>query len=165
LTDKTGRRRGTTGWEFVHVAIDDATRLAYVEVLSDEKAMTAIGFLKRALSFFARYGIQVERVLSDNGSCYRAKLHAIACRTLGIRHIFTRPYRPQTNGKAERFIRTMLGGWAYGAIYRNSQERTTALDGWLWHYNHQRPHKSLGRQTPAARLTELHQNNLLRPYN
>jgi transposase InsO family protein len=164
LTAADGIRRGVTGWDFVHIAIDDATRLAYVEVLRDEKAPTAIGFLKRALSFFARYGIQVERVLSDNGSCYRAKLHAIACRTLGIRHIFTRPYRPQTNGKAERFIRTMLGGWAYGAIYRNSQERTTALDGWLWHYNHQRPHRSLGRQTPAARSTELHRNNLLGSY-
>ena len=103
--------------------------------------------------------------MSDNGSCYRSKLHALACRTLGIRHLFTRPYRPQTNGKAERFIRTMLGGWAYGAIYRTSPERTAALDGWLWHYNHQRPHRALGRQTPAARLTELNRNNLLRSYS
>lgn len=158
------RKRKAIGWEFVHVAIDDATRLAYVEVLGDEKATTAIAFFQRALSFFARYGIQVERVISDNGSCYRAKLHAIACRTLGIRHIFTRPYRPQTNGKAERFIRTMLGGWAYAAIYRNSKERTAALDGWLWRYNHQRPHRALNRQTPAARLTELNHNNLLRSY-
>jgi transposase InsO family protein len=159
------RRANASGWEFVHIAIDDATRLAYVEVLDDEKALTAIAFFRRALSFFARYGITVERVMSDNGSCYRAKLHAIACRTLGIRHIFTRPYRPQTNGKAERFIRTMLGGWAYGAIYRSSSERTAALDGWLWLYSHQRPHRSLGRQTPAARLTELNRNNLLGSYN
>ena len=157
------RDQGKKGWEFVHVAIDDATRLAYVEVLGDEKAVTAIAFFRRALAFFARYGIEVERVMSDNGSCYRAKLHAIACRALGIRHIFTRPYRPQTNGKAERFIRTMLGGWAYGAIYRSSSERNAALDGWLFHYNHQRPHRSLSRQTPAARLHEL--NNLARSYS
>ncbi len=159
------RKRNSKGWEFVHIAIDDATRLAYVEVLSDERAVTAIAFFKRALAFFARYGIVVERVMSDNGSCYRAKLHAIACRALGIRHIFTRPYRPQTNGKAERFIRTMLGGWAYAAIYRNSSERTAALDGWLWHYNHQRPHRSLSRKTPAARLTELNRNNVLGSYS
>jgi transposase InsO family protein len=158
------RKANQQGWEFVHIAIDDATRLAYVEVLADEKAVTAIAFFRRALKFFARYGITVERVMSDNGSCYRAKLHAIACRTLGIRRIFTRPYRPQTNGKAERFIRTMLAGWAYGAIYRNSTQRTKALDGWLWTYNHQRPHKALNRQTPAARLTQLNRNNLLRSY-
>lgn len=159
------RKANEQGWEFVHVCIDDATRLAYVEVLGDEKAHTAVAFFRRALRFFARYGIHVERVLSDNGSCYRAKLHAIACRTLGIRHLRTRPYRPQTNGKAERFIRTMLGGWAYGAIYRDSKQRTAALDGWLWTYNHQRRHRALGRQTPAARLTELNQNNLLGSYS
>ena len=158
------RKRNEQGWEFVHVAIDDATRLAYVEVLGDERAQTAIAFFRRALKFFARYGIRVERVLSDNGACYRSKLHALCCRMLGIRHLRTRPYRPQTNGKAERFIRTMLGGWAYGAIYRNSTERTAALDGWLWHYNHQRPHRALGRKTPAARLTELNRNNLLGSY-
>jgi transposase InsO family protein len=158
------RERKAIGWDFVHIAIDDATRLAYVEVLPDEKTTTAIAFFKRALSFFARYGIRVERVLSDNGSCYRSTLHALACRALGVRHLRTRPYRPQTNGKAERFIRTMLGAWAYGAIYRSSAERTAALDGWLWHYNHQRPHRSLSRQTPAARLTELNQNNLPRSY-
>jgi len=111
------------GWEFVHVAIDDATRLAYVEVLSDEKALTAIGFLRRAVEHFAGYGMTVQQLITDNGSAYRSTVHAIACRTLGIRHLRTRPYRPQTNGKAERFIRTMLGGWAYGAIYRDSRER------------------------------------------
>src|ERR1700742_2692043 len=129
-----GRLLGTAGWEFVHVAIDDATRLAYVEVLTDEKAITAIGFLRRAVKHFNGYGITVERLITDNGSAYRSTIHAIACRALGIGHLRTRPYRPQTNGKAERFIRTMLGGWAYGAIYRSSTERTAALAGWLDHY-------------------------------
>ena len=128
-------RRYAHGWEFVHIAIDDATRLAYAEVLSDEKATTAIGFLRRAVAFYERYGIHVQRVLTDNGAAYRSTAHAIACRALGVRHLRTRPRRPQTNGKAERFIRTMLGGWAYsGAVYATSQERTAALDGWLWHY-------------------------------
>jgi transposase InsO family protein len=154
-TDLHGKRRNTVGWEYVHIAIDDHSRLAYAEVLGDEKAATAIGFLKRALAFFARYGIQVERVLTDNGSAYRATIHALACKRLGIRHIRTRPYRPQTNGKAERFIRTLLAGWAYGAIYRSSHERTTALDGWLWHYNHRRRHSALGHQPPASRTNLL----------
>ena len=105
-------RRYAHGWEFVHIAIDDATRLAYAEVLSDEKATTAIGFLRRAVAFYERYGIHVQRVLTDNGAAYRSTAHAIACRALGVRHLRTRPRRPQTNGKAERFIRTMLGGWA-----------------------------------------------------
>jgi len=155
-----GRRIGDAGWEFVHIAIDDATRLAYAEVLGDEKATTAVAFLSRATAFFARHGIQVERLLTDNGSPYRSTVHALACRALGIRHLRTRPRRPQTNGKAERFIRTMLDGWAYGALYRDSTERTAALDGWLWHYNHRRRHSALSRQTPAQRL-----NNLLGAYN
>jgi len=154
------RRRYDQGWEFVHVAIDDATRLAYAEALDDEKATTVIAFLRRAVRFYARHGIEVQRLLTDNGSAYRSTLHAIACRTLGIRHLRTRPYRPQTNGKAERFIRTMLGGWAYGAIYRDSAERTRALDGWLWHYNHHRRHSALGHQPPITRL-----NNLLGTYS
>jgi transposase InsO family protein len=154
-TDAAGIRRNTVGWEYVHVCVDDATRLAYVEVLADEKATTAIAFLGRAVRFFRRYGIRVERVMTDNGSPYRSAIHAIACRILGIRHLRTRPYRPQTNGKAERFIRTMLGGWAYGAVYGSSTERTAALDGWLWRYNHERPHGSLGRKPPSARLAEL----------
>ena len=104
----------------MHVAIDDATRLAYAEVLADEKAVTAIAFLRRAVAFFESHGMTVQAVMTDNGSAYRSTVHAIACRALGIRHLRTRPYRPQTNGKAERFIRTMLGGWAYGAIYRYS---------------------------------------------
>jgi transposase InsO family protein len=155
FTDKDGRRRTTVGWEYVHVAIDDHSRLAYAEVLPDEKAATAIAFLNRALAFFARYGIVVERVLTDNGSAYRATIHALACRALGIRHLRTRPRRPQTNGKAERFIRTMLAGWAYGAIYASSSERTAALDGWLWHYNHRRRHSALGHQPPASRTNLL----------
>jgi transposase InsO family protein len=163
FTDAAGRRRNTVGWEFVHVCVDDATRLAYVEVLPDEKAKTAIGFLGRAVRFFRRHGIRVERVMTDNGSPYVSSIHAIACRILGVKHLRTRPYRPQTNGKAERFIRTLLGGWAYGAVYGSSAERTAALDGWLWRYNHQRPHGSLGRKPPSARLAEL--NNLLGSYS
>jgi transposase len=160
FTDAAGKRRGKAGWDFVHIAIDDATRLAYAEVLHDEKATTAIGFLKRAVAFFKRHGMAVRELLTDNGSPYISTIHAIACRTLGIRHLRTRPRRPQTNGKAERFIRTMLGGWAYGAIYASSAERTAALDGWLWRYNHHRRHAGIGRQTPITRL-----NNLLGTYN
>ncbi len=158
--DAAGVLRQTVGWDFVHVAVDDATRLAYAEVLPDEKAATAIAFLGRAIAFYARHGITVERVMTDNGSAYRSAIHALACRALGIRHLRTRAYRPQTNGKAERFIRTMLGGWAYGAIYRDSRERTAALDGWLFTYNHHRRHRSIGRQPPITRL-----NNLLGSYS
>jgi len=129
LTDPAGRRRGTAGWDYVHIAIDDCTRLAYAEVLGDEKASTAIAFLTRAVAFYRRHGIAVERLLTDNGSAYRAAIHGLACKALGIRHLRTRPRRPQTNGKAERFIRTMLGGWAYGALYGSNRERTAALDG------------------------------------
>jgi transposase InsO family protein len=155
VTDAAGRPRLTVGWEFVHVAVDDHSRLAYAEVLPDEKAKTAIGFLRRARAFYARYGIRVERLLTDNGPAYVAAIHALACRKLGIRHLRTRPYRPQTNGKAERFIRTLLAGWAYGAVYGSSEERTRALDGWLWHYNHRRRHSALGRQPPISRTNLL----------
>jgi transposase InsO family protein len=153
--DKNGLRRRTVGWEYVHVAVDDYSRLAYVEVLTDETGATAVAFLRRALAFFARYGIKVERILTDNGSAYRSVVHALACRSLGIRHLRTRAYRPQTNGKAERFIRTMLTGWAYGAVYGSSTERTAALDGWLWHYNHRRRHSALGHQPPVTRTNVL----------
>ncbi len=150
-----GRRRGIAGWEYVHIAIDDYSRLAFAEVLPDEKATTAIGFLRRAVDFYRRHGISVERILTDNGSAYRSTVHALACRALGIRHLRTRPYRPQTNGKAERFIRTLLTGWAYGAIYGSSKERTAALDGWLWHYNHRRRHSALSHQPPVTRTNLL----------
>jgi transposase InsO family protein len=154
--------KGRAGWEFVHVCVDDATRLAYVEVLVDEKASTAVGFLRRAIAFYAAHGVGVERVMTDNGSAYRSAVHAFACRALGIRHLRTRPYRPRTNGKAERFIRTLLAGWAYGAIYATSAERAAALDGWLWIYNHRRPHGSLSHKPPITRLAEL--NNLAGSY-
>jgi transposase InsO family protein len=153
--DKDGHRRTTVGYEFVHIAIDDYSRLAYAEVLPDEKATTAAAFLRHAIAFYRRYGIHVERVISDNGSAYRSTAHAVACRHLRIKHLRTRPYRPQTNGKAERFIRTLLAGWAYGAIYRSSSERTTALDGWLWHYNHRRRHSALSHQPPVSRTNLL----------
>jgi transposase InsO family protein len=150
-----GRRTGIAGWEYVHIAVDDYSRLAYAEVLHDERAATAAAFLRRAVSHYRRYGIQVEAVLTDNGACYRGLKHAIACRQLSIRHLRTRPHRPQTNGKAERFIRTLLNGWAYGPIYGSSRERTLALDGWLWHYNHRRPHSALGHQAPISRTNLL----------
>jgi transposase InsO family protein len=151
--DAAGIDRQTVGWEYVHIAIDDYSRLAYAEVLTDERATTAVGFLKRATAFYQRHGITVKRLITDNGSPYISTIHALVCRQLRIRHIRTRPRRPQTNGKAERFIRTMLSGWAYGAIYGSSQERTAALDGWLWHYNHQRRHSALGHQAPITRVT------------
>ena len=160
--DAAGVRRSTVGWEYVHIAIDDATRLAYVEVLADEKAPTAVGFLRRALKHYATYGITVKQLITDNGGAYISTVHAIACRALRIRHLRTRPYRPQTNGKAERFIRTMLAGWAYGAIYRSSAERNAALTGWLDWYNTRRPHGALSHKPPLARLNEL--NNLLGSY-
>jgi transposase InsO family protein len=154
-TDAAGKRRNTVGWECVHIAVDDYSRLAYAEVLADEKASTAAGFLRRAVAHYRRYGIHVEAILTDNGSPYRGVVHALACHSLGIRHLRTRPYRPQTNGKAERFIRTLLNGWAYGAIYGTSTERTHALDGWLWHYNHQRRHSALSHQPPVSRTNLL----------
>lgn len=158
--DTDGVRRSTIGWEFVHIAIDDCTRLAYAEVLPDEKATTAVGFLRRARTFYLRHGIEIQELLTDNGGAYISLAHAVACRALGIHHIRTRPYPPQTNGKAERFIRTMLSGWAYGALYRSSAEHTAALDGWLWHYNHRRRHSALGHQPPLARLNERRTNVL-----
>jgi len=162
LVDAAGKRHRQFGWEYVHIAIDDATRLAYVEVLGDEKATTVVTFLRRAVKHYAAYGITIERLITDNGSAYISTIHAIACRTLGIRHLRTRPYRPQTNGKAERFIRTLLGGWAYGAIYRSSTQRNAALAGWLDWYNTRRPHGALSHKPPIARLNEL--NNPLGSY-
>ncbi len=152
--DRRTRSRGA-GWEYVHVAIDDATRLAYVEVLTDERATSTTGFLGRAVDWFSHHGIQVTGVMTDNAPGYYSHLHAATCRHLGIRHIRTRPYRPQTNGKVERFIQTLTRGWAYGQIYRTSTERTLALPRWMSWYNHHRPHGGLGRQTPAHRLQQL----------
>ncbi|MGZ6589912.1 MAG: IS481 family transposase [Solirubrobacteraceae bacterium] len=157
------RRKGEplrTGWERIHVCVDDATRLAYVEALPDEKAITAIGFLGRAVAFYRSHGITVERLMTDNGSAYRSTIHALACRRLAIKHIRTRPYRPQTNGKAERFIRTMLREWAYAAVYGSSPERAAALSGWLERYNFRRRHGALGHRPPIERLRELTGNNV-----
>jgi transposase InsO family protein/transposase len=154
-TDAAGTVRRSVGWEYVHIAIDDYSRLAYAEVLPDQKATTAAGFLRRAVRFYQQHAISVERVLTDNGGAYTGLAHALACRQLGIKHTRTRPYRPQTNGKAERFIRTLLAGWAYGAIYRSSTQRTAALDSWLWHYNHRRRHSALGHQAPISRTNLL----------
>jgi transposase InsO family protein len=160
-----GRGRGRydqrqVGYDYVHVCVDDYSRLAYVEVLPNERATTAISFLRRAVQWFEQRGVHDQAVMSDNGSAYRSKLHKLACIALGIRHLRTRPRRPRTNGKAERFIQTMLGGWAYGAIYRDSDQRNRALSGWLTHYNYTRRHGSLGHKPPSSRL-----NNLARNYN
>ena len=154
-TDAAGRVHAKAGWEYVHVAVDDYSRLAYAEVLPDEKAITAAGFLRRAVAFYRRYGIRVEAILTDNGPAYISIKHALACRRLRLKHLRSRPYRPQTNGKAERFIRTMIAGWAYGALYGSSSERTAALDGWLWHYNHRRRHSALGHHPPLSRTNLL----------
>jgi transposase InsO family protein len=159
-----GKKRGLTGWEFVHVCVDDATRLAYVEVLENERALTAIAFLRRCLAFYRAHGVPVERVMTDNGSAYVSAAFALACRALGIKHCRTRPYRPQTNGKAERFIRTMLAEWAYALVYGSSDERTAALSGWLERYNTSRRHGALGHRPPLARLRELQANNLAGTY-
>jgi transposase InsO family protein len=159
-TDRSGVRRLQVGWECVHVCVDDATRLAYVEVLPNEKTKTVIGFLRRAVAFYRSHGISVERLMTDNGSAYRSTAHALACRAMGIRHIRTRPYRPQTNGKAERFIRTMLAEWAYAAVYGSSAERAAALSGWIERYNFRRRHGALGHRPPIQRLWELTGNNV-----
>jgi transposase InsO family protein len=151
--DRTTRTRGI-GWEFVHVCIDDCTRLAYVEVLDDERKETVTAFLRRAVAWFAAQGVTIQRVMTDNGPGYRSKLHRKACDALGIGHLFTRPYRPRTNGKAERFIRTLLDGWAYKRAYATSHQRRAALAAFLTHYNTQRPHRSLNRQTPTQRLAD-----------
>jgi transposase InsO family protein len=164
INSRAGQHRGA-GWELVHVAVDGATRLAYTEVLSDERKETACGFLARAVAWFHTQGIRVERILTDNGSAYRSHLHRRTCTELGIRHSRTRPYRPRTNGKAERFIKTLTERWAYGAIYATSAERTRALTSWMRFYNHHRPHASLNRQTPAARLAKLQGNNELASHN
>jgi transposase InsO family protein len=152
-TRRERKRIGLAGWEFVHVCVDDATRLAYAEVLPDERGPTAAAFLRRALEWFRSLGISVERVLSDNGACYRSIAHAAACRELGVRHRFTQPYRPRTNGKAERFIQTALREWAYARAYHSSQHRAGALAPFLIAYNTTRPHTAHGRKPPITRLS------------
>jgi transposase InsO family protein len=149
--DRSVRSRGA-GWEYAHVAVDDSSRLAYVEVLPDQCGETAVAFLERARRWYAARGIRIERLLTDNGSCYVSRRFRQACRRHGIRHLQTRAYRPQTNGKAERFIGTLLRGWAYARSYRTSNQRTRALPKWLRYYNEQRPHRSLGMLTPSQRV-------------
>jgi transposase InsO family protein len=155
-----GRFEEGAGYEYVHVCVDDFSRLAYVEVLADERAVTAISFLRRALAWFGAQGVRVERVMTDNGSAYRSHAHRAACALLGLRHSRTKPRRPRTNGKAERFIQTLLSGWAYGRLYASSHARAEALPLWLKYYNYTRPHGSLGHQPPGSRL-----NNVSRNYN
>ena len=149
--DRSVRDRGA-GWEYAHVAVDDASRLAYVEVLPDQKGVTAVAFLERALRFFRRHRLTVREVLTDNGSCYVSRKFRQACKRHGLRHLRTKPYRPQTNGKAERFIQTMLMGWAYKRAYRTSNQRTKALPKWLRYYNEERPHRALGMISPKTKI-------------
>jgi transposase InsO family protein len=154
-THRNGKQVRLAGWEFVHVAIDDHSRLAYAEVLADEKGPTAVAFLRRALEFFSGYGVSVQRVMTDNGSPYISLVHATACRELRLRHLRTQPYRPRTNGKAERFIQTLLREWAYGAVFQTSVHRIAALEPWLVHYNFTRPHGALSHKPPGSRLTNV----------
>jgi transposase InsO family protein len=163
----TGRRTGVVnrhlgiGWEYVHVCVDDASRIAFSQVMKDEKKESAVAFLKAAVAYYTSLGVTIERVMTDNGSCYRSKAFAGACKTLGLKHIRTRPYTPKTNGKAERFIQTSLREWAYGRAYNTSDERIAELPRWLHRYNWHRPHGSIGAKPPVSRLG-LTGNNLLR---
>jgi transposase InsO family protein len=163
----TGRRTGVVnrhlgiGWEFVHVCIDDASRIAFSRVMKDQRKESAVAFLKAAIAYYATLGIKVERVMTDNGSCYLSGSFSRACKRLGLRHIRTKPYTPRTNGKAERFIQTSLREWAYAHAYNTSDERTAELQLWLHRYNWHRPHSSIGAKPPISRLG-LAGNNLLR---
>jgi transposase InsO family protein len=157
---RSGCRNRGAGWDFVHVAVDDATRLSYVEVLSDERKVTTTGFLLRALRWFRAQGIRVERVMTDNGSAYRSRRFTKALRLLAIRHIFTRPYTPKTNGKAERFIQTLMREWAYGVPYPSSQARDADLPRWLDWFNRSRPHSALNGLSPLEAV-----NNLVRTHS
>jgi transposase InsO family protein len=151
----TGNRRDTTrgaGWEFAHVCIDDHSRVAHVAILPSERKEAAVSFLKTAVAYYARLGVAIERVMTDNGSCYRSIAFRKACKSLGLRHIRTRPYTPRTNGKAERFIQTALREWAYAQAYQHSDQRNAELPRWLHRYNWHRPHSSLKAQTPISRL-------------
>jgi transposase InsO family protein len=161
------RRQGVSrgiGWEFVHVCIDDASRIAFSQILPDERKESAVAFLKAAIAYYASLGVTVARVMTDNGSCYRSKAFRDACRDLGLRHIRTRPYTPKTNGKAERFIQTALREWAYAQAYPDSERRAAELPIWLHRYNWHRPHGSLKSKPPISRLA-LTEDNLLRLHN
>ena len=165
----TGKRTGNassraSGWEFVHVCIDDASRVAFSQVLVDEKKERAVAFLTAAVAYYASLGVTVRRVMTDNGSCYRSKAFAKTCARLGLKHIFTKPYTPKTNGKAERFVQTTLREWAYARAYPSSDHRAAALPGWLHRYNWHRPHGGIKSQTPISRLG-FTEDNLLRLYN
>jgi transposase InsO family protein len=163
----TGRYPGAVnrhhgiGWEFVHVCIDDASRVAFVQVLADQRKESAVAFLEAAVAYFAKLGVRLERVMTDNGSCYQSKMFRAACKRLGLRQVFTRPYTPRTNGKAERFIQTALREWAYARAYHNSDQRSDELMHWLHRYNWHRPHGSLKANTPISRLG-LSEDNQLR---
>ena len=162
--DRTTRVRGV-GWEYVHVAVDDASRVTYAEVLRDERAATsAVPFLKRAVAYFARLGVRVQRVMTDNGSAYISRRHAHQCARLKLRHLRTRPYTPRTNGKVERMIQTLLREWAYALPFPTSSKRAKALKPWLAYYNLQRPHSALGHQPPSSRLPSL-MNNVMRHHS
>ena len=149
------RRARRVGWEFLHVAIDDATRLTYAEVLAADDAGACAAFLRRTLTWFRRRGVRIRRLLTDNAMTYRSRAFCGVCRTWAVRQRYTRPYRPQTNGKAERFIQTLLREWAYRVPYRSSTRRTAALGPYLRFYNHRRPHESLGRRSPWMRFQEV----------
>jgi transposase InsO family protein len=157
---QAGRSRGA-GWEFVHVCIDDASRLAFSQILPDEKKESAVAFLRSAVAYYASLGVAVTRVMTDNGSCYRSHAFRKACADLGLKHIRTRPYTPRTNGKAERFIQTALREWAYAHAYPSSARRAVELPLWLHRYNWHRPHGGIKSQTPISRLG-LNRDNLLR---
>jgi transposase InsO family protein len=160
--DRTGQSNARgIGWEFVHVCIDDASRIAFSRLMKDERKASAVAFLKAAVAYYAGLGVRIERVMTDNGSCYRSKAFARACKTLGLRHIRTKPYTPKTNGKAERFVQTSLREWAYARPYNTSDERAAELSRWLHRYNWHRPHGSIGSKPPISRLG-LTGNNLLR---
>ena len=159
----TGNRRDSVngaGWEYVHVAIDDHSRIAFSDILPDERQESAVIFLRAAAAYYERFGIRFRAVLTDNGSAYRSQAFAAECRRLGLKHRFTRPYTPQTNGKAERFIQTALREWAYARSYQNSDERSRSLPSWLHQYNWHRPHASLGLSPPVSR-SGIDRNNLL----
>jgi len=156
-----GGKSWGVGWEFVHVCIDDASRIAFSRVMKDERKASAVAFLKAAVTYYASLGVTIERVMTDNGSCYKSFAFRRACKKLGLKHIRTKPYTPKTNGKAERFIQTSLREWAYARAYSNSEERTAELPRWLHRYNWHRPHGGINSQTPISRLG-LAGNNLLR---